>query len=136
MNFREFITKKGTKVLIGKNKEQNETLVKKFKGKNNIIMHTIAPGSPFCIITEKLKIGDKKQVAIVCAKYSRDWRDNKRDVKVHYFSGKDVYKRREMEIGTFGVKKAKVIKVKKRDIVRFENEKTKPNPIRKKRTNR
>ena len=117
--FREYITLSGTKILAGKNKEQNEELVKSFKGKNNTIMHTEKPGSPFCIITGKSKKGDKKECALLCAKKSQDWRDNKKDVVVHVFTGKDVYKRKTMPIGTYGVKRFKKIKIKKIDIEKW-----------------
>ena len=64
-NFRQFTTSEKTKIIAGKNQEQNEELVKKYIGKNNLILHTAKPGSPFCII-KKLKpsiskkgVGDK-----------------------------------------------------------------------------
>ena len=96
-------------------------IVKKFIGKNNIIMHTAKPGSPFCIILGKPKKGDLKETAIFCARYSQAWKKpkTKKDVEVHIFKGKDVYKRKEMKIGTFGVKKRKKITVKKEDIKKF-----------------
>ncbi len=56
----------------------------------------------------------------MCAKHSQDWRDNKKDVLVHYFLSNDVNKEKDMKTGTFGVKKFKEIKVKKEDILDFE----------------
>ncbi|MCX6746620.1 MAG: NFACT RNA binding domain-containing protein [Candidatus Pacearchaeota archaeon] len=121
MRFREFITDSGKKVLAGKNAEQNEEIVKEFEGKSNVILHTAAPGSPFCVI-EDLKPNKKdiKKAAIFCAKKSQDWRDNKNDVLIHIFTGKDVYKKKSMKTGMFGVKKFDVIKIKKKDIENFE----------------
>lgn len=114
MNFRKITLKSGTEILLGKDKEQNEILVKKFKGKNNIILHTKESGSPFCIIEKtKPSLRDVKEAAFYCAMYSQDWRDNKKNVKIHRFTGKDVYKRRGMETGTFGVKKYKITNIKK-----------------------
>ena len=84
-------------------------------------MHTAKPGSPFCVIQGKPGKKDIKEAAIICASKSQDWRDNKGDVIVHKFTGKDVYKRKAMKIGTFGVKKFKKIRVKKREIKRCEN---------------
>jgi predicted ribosome quality control (RQC) complex YloA/Tae2 family protein len=117
MKFREMITSSGTKILMGKNAEQNEELVKKFMGAKNIILHTANPGSPFCVI-DNLKPNKKevKEAAVVCARYSQDWRDNKKNVIVHKFTGKDTYKEKNMKIGTFGVKKPKKIKARKGDI--------------------
>ncbi len=116
MKFREMTLESGKKVSAGKDAKQNEELVKKFKGKENIILHTVASGSPFCVIGGKPNRRDIKQTAVFCAAKSQDWRDNKGDVKVHVFTGKDIYKEKGMKIGTFGVKKFKKIKVKKREI--------------------
>ena len=115
MKFREFETSSGKKVLAGKDAKSNEELVKQAE-KNEIVLHTESPGSPFVNIKGKANKKDIKEAAIFCAKYSQDWRDNKQDIKVHVFSGKDVYKRKGMKTGTFGVKKQKKIKVKKEDI--------------------
>jgi predicted ribosome quality control (RQC) complex YloA/Tae2 family protein len=116
--YRKCISPTGTVIVCGKNAEQNESLVKKFIGKENIIMHTAKPGSPFCVILKKPKRGDLKQTAIFCARYSQAWKKPriKKDVEVHMFGGKDVYKDREMKTGTFGVKKRKKIIVKKEEL--------------------
>ena len=116
MRFREIDLTSGTKILLGKNAKQNEELVNQFKGKSNVILHTANPGSPFCVIENLKSVKDVKEAAVYCARYSQDWRDNKTDVKVHRFTGKDVYKRKGMKEGTFGVKKHKVIKINKKDI--------------------
>jgi len=117
MKFREFITSSEAKVLCGKDASSNEELVKQFLGKGNRIFHTAASGSPFCVI-EYLKPSKKdiQETAAFCALKSQDWRDNKNDVVVHAFTGRDVYKRKGMKTGMFGVKKFKIIKVKKKDI--------------------
>lgn len=121
MKFKSFITKSGTFIFIGKDRKQNEELVKKFIDKNNIIMHTAAPGSPFCVIDNlKPSKEDISTSGAACARYSQDWRDNKADVKVHVFDGKKVYKRKDMPVGTFGVKKFKIIKVRKKDIKKLK----------------
>lgn len=113
MKFKEFETSSGKKILAGKDARSNEALVKDFIGKENIVLHTAAPGSPFCVILEKPSLKDIKETAIFCASKSHDWRDNKKDVIVHIFSGKDIYKRKDMKQGTFGIKKFKKIKMKK-----------------------
>ncbi|MBS3086651.1 DUF814 domain-containing protein [Candidatus Pacearchaeota archaeon] len=118
MNFREFITKSGIRILAGKDEESNEELVKE-AGENEEVFHTEAPGSPFVNIKGKPKKEDIKIAAIFCAKYSRNWKKNKRDVIVHRFKGKDIFKTKEMKIGSFGVKKFSIIKVKKEDIIKF-----------------
>jgi len=118
MKFREFETSSGKKVLAGKNAENNEELVNQ-AGENEDVFHTAKPGSPFINIKGNADDKDRKEVAIFCAMKSQDWRDNKSDVVVHIFKGKDIYKEKEMKKGTFGIKKYKKILVKKKEILRF-----------------
>ena len=116
--FREFVLPSGTKIFLGKNAENNDKLVKRYKGKENTILHTEKPGSPFCVI-DKIDYSKEDLIksAIICALKSQDWRDNKKDVNIHQFSGKDVYKEGKMKEGLWGIKKKpKLIKVKKQDI--------------------
>ena len=117
MNFRKIKINENT-ILLGKDQEQNEALVSEYKGKENVIMHTIAPGSPFAVALEKPTLKEKREIANYVAAYSHDWRGSKSHIKVHYFTGKDVYKRKGMKIGTFGVKNAKTIIAKKQDIIK------------------
>ena len=58
MKFREFKLGKG-KIFLGRDAKNNDELVKKFKGKENVILHTVKPGSPFCVI-EKLNPNSKE----------------------------------------------------------------------------
>lgn len=123
MKTREFILSSGTTIFLGKNSANNDELVSKYNGKSNIILHTAKPGSPFCVI-EKLNPTKEeiKQSAIICASKSQDWRDNKGDVIVNVFSGKNVEKDKTMKEGTWKIKsKPKLIKVKKRDIEDWVN---------------
>lgn len=131
MNFRKFVTKSGTLILAGRTAENNEELIKQIK-KNEEVFHTSASGSPFVNVKGKPKRGDIKTAAIFCARYSREWK-KKKDVEVHRFDGKDIYKMRGMKTGTFGVKRFKRMKVKRKDIIKFENETAGTNPNRKKR---
>jgi len=118
-NFREYITKSGTLVFAGKDAKNNEELVAQIKP-NEEVFHTAEVGSPFVNIKlTNLTAKDIREAAIFCAAYSKDWKKNKKDVLVHQFKGKDVYKKKDMKVGTFGVKKYKIIKVKKKDIIKF-----------------
>ena len=121
MKFRELTTKAGTKILAGRDARNNEELIAQIKPDEDVF-HTESPGSPFVNIKGKPKRGDIKTAAIFCAAYSQIWRDNKKDVAVHRFKGKDIYKTRAMSLGTFGVRKKTIIKVKKTDIRRFRDE--------------
>lgn len=118
MSFRKFMTDRNTLLFGGKSAKNNEELIEQVR-KNEEVFHTDAAGSPFVNIKGKARKGDIKEAAIFCAAYSRDWKKNKKDVIVHRFKGEDVYKAPEMKIGTFGVKKIKKIKVKKKDIQEF-----------------
>ena len=76
VTFREFETKRGTRVLAGRSAENNEALVKQI-GKSEDVFHTVAPGSPFVNIKGKVRFGDAKFASIVCARYSKEWKQNK-----------------------------------------------------------
>jgi predicted ribosome quality control (RQC) complex YloA/Tae2 family protein len=113
--FRRFTTRNEILVLAGKDAVSNEELIKQSE-KQETILHTEAPGSPFVNLKGKPKIEDIEEAAVFCAKYSKEWKTNKKDVIVHVFKGKDVYKNKGMSTGTFGVKNFKIIKVKKSQI--------------------
>jgi len=123
MKPREIILDSGTRILLGRNSEGNDELVERYKGKANMIFHTAKPGSPFCIIDKINPKPTKQEInlsVIICASKSQDWRDNKGDVNVHQFTGKEVYKEKSMKSGTWGLnKKPKIIKVKKRKIEEY-----------------
>jgi predicted ribosome quality control (RQC) complex YloA/Tae2 family protein len=121
MKPREFMLSTGTIIYLGKNSENNDELVDLYQGKENTILHTAKPGSPFCVISNIDPTKNEiKESAVICAAKSHDWRDNKRDVIVNVFTGKDVYKEKIMKSGTWGLgKKPKLIKVKKQDIEKW-----------------
>ena len=119
--FRKFILKSGENILLGKDESNNDELMNFYTGKKNIILHTAAPGSPFCVIeSEKPTKKEIYEAATACASKSQNWRDNKTDVLVHQFTGKDIRKEKGMKTGAWNVKKHKTIKVKKEDIEGFK----------------
>ena len=121
MKPREFTLKSGIKILLGKNAKNNDELVEKYQNKKNIILHTAKPGSPFCVIDLNASKRDIKESAIICASKSKDWRENKNNMIVHLFTGKNIYKEKNMKIGTWGLrKKPKIIRIKKEEIEKFE----------------
>lgn len=117
MKFREKILDSGTKLILGKDEKSNDELMKEYKGKSDMIIHTSAPGSPFGVIEAK---SPKKQEIItsgaIVAMYSQEWRNNKSDVVVDVFTGKDISKRFWMKPGTWKVRKSSKMKIKKKDI--------------------
>jgi len=119
--FREFTTKRGTAIFAGKSAENNEVLVKQIE-KGEEVFHTVAPGSPFVNIKGKAKFGDAKIAAIMCARYSKEWKKHKTDVLVHRFKGSDIFKDKSMKTGTFGVHRFRIMKIKKKWIENFNYE--------------
>lgn len=124
IKFRKLFTSSGKLMIAGKDAESNEELIKQV-GKNEYVLHTKARGSPFVNIKadkKDVKKKDLKEAAIFCAVYSQAWKKAKikKDVIVHYFLGEDIYKNKNMKIGTFGVKNYKEIIVKKEDLKKFE----------------
>ncbi|MBM3228566.1 DUF814 domain-containing protein [Candidatus Pacearchaeota archaeon] len=118
MKFREIFLGKNKRILLGKDRHSNDELMKEFEGKSNIILHTETPGSPFGVIDfQKPTKKDIYFCGIFVARFSQNWRENKQDVKINVFTGKDIAKIRGMEIGTWKVKKAKRITIKKRDLL-------------------
>lgn len=119
MKFREFKTSSGKLVFAGKNAKNNEELVAQVQPEE-IVLHTEKPGSPFVNIKNKNPSKeDIRESAIFCASKSQDWRDNKSDVRINLFRGKDIYKTKEMKTGTFGIKNKKNILIKKQEIENF-----------------
>jgi len=129
MKFRELVLSSGKQVLAGKNAETNELLVKQ-AGKDEIVLHTSKPGSPFVNIKTRTKgsrnsytIQDIKEATVFCAAFSQAWKKAKvkpKEIEVDYFLGKDIFKLPGMKPGTFGVKKHKTLTVKKEEIGEFE----------------
>ena len=121
-NFRKYMTKSGKFVLAGKDSGQNEDLIGNNLNKDDLVFHTASSGSPFCVVKGDINNDDLKEIALFCARYSREWKKSKykKDVLVHYFKGKDIYKEKGMKKGTFGVRKFRVINTKKEDIERLK----------------
>ena len=121
MKFRERELKTETRIFLGKNAENNDELMKKYRGKSNIILHTAKPGSPFCVIdSEKPSKKEIYEAGAVCASKSQDWRDNKSNFKIHVFTGKDVKKGWFTKQGTWKVRKFKEITAKKEDVKKIK----------------
>ena len=125
MNLRTHISKQGTLFLAGRTDANNEELISQVKPSEEVF-HTKAPGSPFVNIKGIPKLGDLKEAAIMCARYSRNWKQNQSNITIHRFLGKNIHKSKVMKTGTFGVRNAKTIKVKKDNITKF-----KANPAKK-----
>lgn len=122
VKFRKFLTSSDVEVLAGKDEDSNDALVFQARSEE-MLLHTKAAGSPFCNIkSNKPSQKDIEETAIFCAKYSKDWKQNKKDIIIHIFYARDTKKEKGMKIGCFAVSKFKEIKVKKQDILDFEKE--------------
>lgn len=121
MKIRKIILSSGTGVILGRDEDSNDYLMNDFKGKENTILHTVASGSPFGVI-EKIKPTKSEiyEAGVYVAKYSQDWRDNKKDVKISVFTGEVISKDNGMKAGLWKVKKSKTIAIKKKDILKIE----------------
>jgi predicted ribosome quality control (RQC) complex YloA/Tae2 family protein len=119
VNFREYVTASGLRVLGGKSAESNDELVSR-AGRNDVMLHTIAAGSPFVNIGEKPSKKDLKEAAVFCAKYSQAWREGKKDVAVNKFLRSDMKKGIFSKVGSWKVKKSEKIVVKAVDVLKFE----------------
>ena len=117
-NSRKYVLTSGREIFGGKNAENNDELVKS-ASRSDVLLHTAEPGSPFVNVGEKPTKAEVKEAAIFCARYSQDWRDNKRDVFVNKFIRNDMKKGIFMKRGTWKVKKSERIRVKKGDILEF-----------------
>ncbi len=117
-DFRKIITKSGALLLAGKDENTNEKLVMQ-AGDDEDVFHTSMAGSPFVNIKGRATENDIHEAALFCAKFSRAWKSSRRDVEVHWFKGKDIYKKKGMKAGTFGLRKFKILKLKKEEIEKY-----------------
>jgi len=106
--YRWFYTASDKLVIGGKNAEQNDKLMKDITNsdRNYFVMHTSHPGSPFSVIVsdvEKVTKKDLKECAIFTGCFSRAWKEKKKKTEVHLFNSENVFKKRGMKTGTWGV---------------------------------
>jgi hypothetical protein len=103
--YRWFFTKSGKLVYGGKSAEQNDLLMKDLK-EERVIMHTHIPGSPFSVIdapVKKVSVLDLEEAAIWTACFSRAWRTGLRKTQIDIFMTRQLFKKKEMKQGTWGV---------------------------------
>jgi predicted ribosome quality control (RQC) complex YloA/Tae2 family protein len=120
MKFREFVLSTGRKVFGGKDAESNDELVKTAK-RNDVILHTLVSGSPFVNVGEKPMKKEIKEAAVFCARFSQDWRDNKKDIVVNVFLRGDMKKGLFAKAGSWKVGKSEKLVVKKSEIEKLVN---------------
>ncbi len=99
--YRWFFTSSDKLVIGGKNAEQNEEIVKN-ANPQSILLHTAAPGSPFCIIQNPSET-DLEEAAVFTACFGQEWKRGKAKIEVHIFSKSQIKKTSSMKAGTFGI---------------------------------
>ena len=94
--FRHFITSSGSLTIIGKDVNQNESLIEKHVEKNDLIGHADVFGSPFGVIKhdENIDINrkDLEEAAVMIASYSSAWRAGAANLDVYFVKPEQVTK--------------------------------------------
>lgn len=121
VKFRKCLFASGTSVIMGKDAESNDELVRVAKD-NETLIHTVAPGSPFVNVGVDPSNENLKLSSGACVMYSQDWRDNNTDTHVNIFKKKDMSKSSKMKPGTWKVKKQEKKRVKKSDVLKSKKE--------------
>lgn len=107
--YRWFFTRSGKLVIGGKSATQNDELLEQITALSGdyLVMHTAAPGSPFCVILAPLSSitkADRTECAVFTGCFSRAWRDKKTNATIDIFLSSQFVKTRTMKTGTWGVK--------------------------------
>ncbi|MCR8454933.1 MAG: ribosome rescue protein RqcH [Candidatus Korarchaeota archaeon] len=88
--FRWFRTSKNALLVIaGKDAQTNETLLKKYREENDLILHAEVPGGAVVLVKEgknRAAKEDLEEAAIYAASYSKAWREGLAAVDVFYTS--------------------------------------------------
>ena len=94
--FRHFVTSDGSLVVIGKDMNQNESIVEKHMEKDDIIGHADVFGSPFGVIKPKegknVSKKDLEETAVMVASYSSAWRVGATNLDVYFIKPEQVTK--------------------------------------------
>lgn len=75
--FRWFKSSEGFLVICGRDATSNEIIMKKHTEINDVVFHTEAPGSPFCVVKADNKVVGEatlNETAIETASYSKAWK--------------------------------------------------------------
>lgn len=118
--FRWFNSSEGFLVICGRDATSNELIVKKHMDINDIVLHTEAPGSPFCIIKAGNKVPTEKTIneaAVETASYSKAWKLGVSYTEVFHVKPEQVSKQAEsgeyLQKGSFMIRgKKNIIKTK------------------------
>lgn len=106
--YKWFFTSSEKLVVGGKSAEQNDELIRKIKSypHDSVVMHTHAPGSPFSFIVsppEEVSKKDLEETAVFTGCFSRAWKLGKKKAIIDIFRAAQLYKNKDMKLGTWGV---------------------------------
>ena len=107
--YKWFFTRSGKLVVGGKSADSNDSLLNELKKmhKELVVMHTKAPGSPFCAIIAPVNTvsnEDLHESAIFTGCFSRAWKEGKSTATVHSFKLSQLSKEGDMKEGSWNVK--------------------------------
>jgi predicted ribosome quality control (RQC) complex YloA/Tae2 family protein len=114
--YRKFTLETGKEITAGKDATTNDSLVQEANPKD-ILLHTLAPGSPFVNVGESPTKTELKQAAIFCASKSQEWRNTKKDIVVNWFYKKDTTKDKKAKQGSWNTKHQGKLIAKKSEIL-------------------
>ena len=118
---RQFTTKSGKTILVGRNSRDNTHLTLKVAKPDDLFFHTTDFAGSHVILQlngEEPSRAELEEAAIIAAYYSKG--KNKKAVKVDYTYRKYVSKPRKAPAGLVEIEKHKTIKVNKQQLVEFE----------------
>ncbi|MFX0038455.1 MAG: ribosome rescue protein RqcH [Promethearchaeota archaeon] len=94
--FRWFFSSDGYLIIGGRDATSNEIIFKKHIEQNDLVFHTIFPGSPLAVIknpnNQKIPLSTIDQTAEFAASYSRAWKENWGVVDVFYINPDQISK--------------------------------------------
>lgn len=92
--FRWFTSSENFLAAGGKDATSNEVLIKKQTSGNDLVFHSDIFGSPFYVIKDGTKAGEKtlQETAHICASYSRAWKDGLGSCDVYCVGSEQVSK--------------------------------------------
>lgn len=89
-----FFTLSGILGILGKNNDQNVSIVKKYAEPGDIVLHADIFGSPFCVLkrekNKEITEEDIKEAAGMTASYSSAWKANASNIDVYYVDSSQV----------------------------------------------
>ena len=87
------ITRNGLLAIGGRDAGQNESIVKRYLGRDDVFMHADVHGAPAVVIKtrgEKPSEGDLRDAAVIAVAYSKAWKSGVGSVSVYWVMGSQV----------------------------------------------